>query len=143
VRVASCSRVGPLVSGGRPRSSSHRRVASEVSAALRVVRPAARARLPGRLEMVASLGSSFIIGKVIPVAASVAASISTRRAVTPAGVISANIDAVDANGPTASNAPTAAVVAQRKRKAPRSLKGANAGRIDFSEYDVDFQITAA
>jgi hypothetical protein len=57
-------------------------------------------------------------------------------------VISANIDAVDANGPTASNAPTAAVVAQRKRKAPRSLKGANAGRIDFSEYDVDFQITA-
>jgi hypothetical protein len=55
--VASCSRVGPLVSSGRPRSSSHRRAASAVSAAVRVVRPAARARLPGRLEMMASLGS--------------------------------------------------------------------------------------
>jgi hypothetical protein len=49
--VASCSRVGPLVSNGWPRLSSHRRVASAVSAAVRVVRPAARARLPGRLEM--------------------------------------------------------------------------------------------
>jgi hypothetical protein len=50
--------------------------------------------------MMTSLGSSSIIGKVIPADARVAASISTRCAATPGGVISANIEAVDANGPT-------------------------------------------
>ena len=60
--IASCWRVGPLVRGGRPRSSSHCLVASAVSAAVRVVSPADRARRPGRLETIASLGSSIIMG---------------------------------------------------------------------------------
>jgi hypothetical protein len=101
MRAASWSRVGPLVSGGRPRSWYHARTAAAVSPAVRVVSPAARARVPGRLERMASLGSSIIIGRVSPAAASAAGSTLIRRESTPGGVISDSRVAVEANGPTA------------------------------------------
>jgi hypothetical protein len=50
--------------------------------------------------VVRSEGTLSTCQVIVPADARVAASISTRCAATPGGVISANIEAVDANGPT-------------------------------------------